>query len=816
MSLPGFELPGYEILEKLGEGGMAVVWKARQISLDRMVAIKILMPEWRQDTDAMARFRKESMAAARLKHSGIIQVFDAGETVDAVYFVMEFIDGYTIGHRIHKRGALDEETALDITLGVAAALSYAWESTKTIHCDIKPDNIMIDHDGTVKVADLGLARALGPSGSTGHDDYIVGTPNYISPEQARGEANLDCATDVYALGATLYHMVTGRLPFGDTPGTAPLERQQTDFLLDPLDLNQNLTPALGALIERMMIKDRTLRPAVWNNVIADLQEVREGYLPPGDLPPAGASTVLRGAWRIANPGKHRMQVNAPKKNVMTISAGAFEPGASHAAQTTPALARRPRNWTLVIIQIIIIASLIAIGLGATYMYLALHGKLDHLNLRKNKSGEVKKLPRALPKHTGTVERASASNTAATTVLVPAPRAIPDHVEPVAVTRTNAAPVAVPATQAVGVAAARTNAPPVPAAQHVPRSAHYQRAGHFFNYALDLYSAFSGKMNIPVVQRVEIALRQAVSDFNASREAQTDKGNVERRIQRCFQLLADARLSSKVAPPPGFSASSLPPLPSMDLPPEPPPEAYSNLAARVSAPAAAVAATTATTAVAVVTPPAPAGIQPAPVDEAALAAAWKTKPATRTAVMDEFRDLISLYAPDTEAGTQNLMLYDRVAYGAPAADAARVFGATAGAMQPLNGPLFPAGQYFVHDLSIPPVNGFNRLLLVVDRSDRVRAVQLMTEQPDDPAFQLPTSLFQARWRCYDFVRGATKANARWKIGYRVALIGKLARLDCELASDDATAAYGLGSVRARVYLYFPQVLAARMLERVDTP
>ena len=762
----------------------------------------------------MARFRKEAMSAARLKHSGIIQVFDAGETVDAVYFVMEFIDGYTIGHRIHKRGALDEETALDITLGVAAALSYAWESGKTIHCDIKPDNIMIDHDGTVKVADLGLARALGPGGSTGHDEYIVGTPNYISPEQARGEANLDCATDVYALGATLYHMVTGRLPFGDTPGTAPLERQQTDFLLDPLDLNQNLTPALGALIERMMIKDRTLRPKVWNDIIADLQEVREGYLPDGDLPPAGASTVLRGAWRIANPGKRRMQVSAPKKNVMTISAGAFEPGASHAAQNTPALARRPRNWTLVIIQIIIIASLIAIGLGATYMYLALHNKLPP-TLRRNKAGDVKKLPRPPPKHTGTVEQVGLATGATATVLVPAPRATPTNAEPVAVTHTP--PVAVSDTQVV--AAPRTNAPTPLAPGQVPRSAHYQRAGHFFNYALDLYSSYTGKMNIPVVQRVEFALRQAISDFNASREAQFDRSNVDRRIQRCFQLLADARLSSKVATPPGFTASSLPPLPTMDLPPEPPPEAYSNLLPSASAPLAATGAP----AVAAVAPPvvpavpaAPPGVPAAPVDEAALAAAWKTKPATRTAVMEEFRDLISLYAPDTEAGTQNLMLYERVAYGAPAAEAARAFGANAGGMQPLAGPLFPAGQYFVHDLTIPPVNGFNHLLLVVDRSDRVCAVQLMTEQPEDPAFQLPTSLFQARWRCYDFVRGTTKANARWKIAYRVALIGKLARLDCELASDDATAAYGLGTVRARVYLYFPQALAARMLERVDTP
>ena len=138
------------------------------------------------------------------------------------------------------------------------------------------------------------------------------------------------------------------------------------------------------------------------------------------------------------------------------------------------------------------------------------------------------------------------------------------------------------------------------------------------------------------------------------------------------------------------------------------------------------------------------------------------------------------------------------------------------MQPLKSPLFPNGHYFIHDLTIPPANGFTRLLLVVDRADRVVAVQLVAEQPDSTTPQLPTSLFQARWRCHDFVRGLTKTDARWKMAYRVALIGNLARLDCELAADDASAAYGLGAVKARVFLYFPQALAARMLERVDTP
>ncbi|TAN39185.1 MAG: serine/threonine protein kinase [Verrucomicrobia bacterium] len=777
MDKPPFELPGYELLETLGEGGMAVVWKARQRSLDRLVAIKILMPQWRQDADAMARFRKEALAAARLKHSGIIQVFDAGETVDAVYFVMEYVAGYTIGERIRKHGPLDEETALDITLGVAAALSYAWQSAQMIHCDIKPDNIMIDHDGTVKIADLGLARALGPTGTTGADEYIVGTPNYLSPEQARGEADLDCGTDVYALGATLYHMVTGRLPFGDTPGTMPLERQQTDFLLDPLDLSPNLSPVLGALIERMMVKDRQLRPATWRQVIGDVQEVREGYLPAGDLPPAGASTVLRSAWRTENPGRHRPPPHVPKKALLTISPAAqLHPAVARPTQPTSTRARHRRNWSVVIGQVVIIAALVVTGYAALYLYLNLSGKLSvYRELPPPKTGEIGKREGSAPKAPVTHP-----------VVASVPQVSPAPTTTVVV----ATPPPEPVVAVTDVAPAETNAPPPPVVVPPPanveakvkpngnhHSALYRRAARFYNYALDLHRAYADRTNLRVVQRVEAACRQATADFNACREAQTDKASVDQLVQQCYQVLADTRLTAKTANATGPAASALPPLPSMDLPDE----------------AAA-----------------PDNLQPA------LAAAWKTKPAKRAAVQDEFRDLFSLCPPARAIGTQNLLLYDRIAYGMSAADAARLFGATSGAMQTLASPLFPAGHYFLHDVVITPVDGFNHLLLIVDHADRIVAVQLVTDQPTDGELRLPPTLFQAQGKCYDFIRVLSKPKTAWQIAYRVALVGKLARLDCELASDNSAAPLGLGAPRARSYLYLPQTLAAQMLERAEAP
>ena len=367
---------------------------------------------------------------------------------------------------------------------------------------------------------------------------------------------------------------------------------------------------------------------------------------------------------------------------------------------------------------------------------------------------------------------------ATSSLATAKKAVPP-VAPAPATPTNGAPAVRPAV-----------------AKHSPQ---YQRAARFYNYALDTYRQYTGRMSIPLVQHIETACRQAVSDFNACPEAQTEKAAVDQLVQRCYQLLADARLSSKVANAPGVTTATLPPLPSMELPAEPTPEPTTT-AVKTSAPA----------------PVAVPAIQPRPVDEAALAAAWKTKPATHTAVMEEFRDLFSLYAPDPDAGMQNLLLYDRIAYGMNAAEAARLLGTKADAMKPLQSPLFPSGHYFLHDVALPPTTGFERLLLVVDRADRVVAVQLLIEKPTGTELQLPASLFQSRWKCYDFIRVTTKPSTEWRIAYRVALVGRLARLDSELAANNDAAPLGLGAPRVRSYLYFPQALAARMLERVDTP
>lgn len=291
--IPSFMLPNFEVLGLLGRGGMASVWKARQISLDRYVAVKILSSAFATDAEDIRRFREEARTAAQLKHPGIVEVYDANFSDGVYYFVMELVDGYTMGDLLRRKGRVTEEDSLIVAENVAVALDYAWTHFQMVHCDIKPDNIMVDADGTVKVTDLGLCRSvtLIKGESKGDADEILGTPAYMSPEQVYGSEKLDCRSDIYELGATLYHMVTGRMLFqGKTDDEmihCHVEQAQAP---DIRDFVSHVSPAFVLLLEKMLAKDASHRPRDWKLVLADLKRVREGHPPwPALLPPFGSS-----------------------------------------------------------------------------------------------------------------------------------------------------------------------------------------------------------------------------------------------------------------------------------------------------------------------------------------------------------------------------------------------------------------------------------------------------------------------------------------------------------------------------------------------
>jgi serine/threonine-protein kinase len=285
------DIPGYEILGPIGTGGTATVYRARQVSLDRIVALKVLSHQLVPDETAQQRFRTEGMAAARLTHANIVGVFDAGEVNGQPFFALEYIGGESVGDLLARKGRLQDDQALAVAESVAHALQYAWDRAAIIHCDIKPDNLLIDRDGTLKIADLGLARIL--SRREGQAErFVIGTPNYVSPEQARGEPDLDFRTDIYSLGATLYHMLTGVMPFSGAQGAAAMDMHLSEFLADPSIVNPAVTKQAAALIEKLMVRDRARRYANWDEVLVDIETVIHGNMP-AQLAQPETSTVRR-------------------------------------------------------------------------------------------------------------------------------------------------------------------------------------------------------------------------------------------------------------------------------------------------------------------------------------------------------------------------------------------------------------------------------------------------------------------------------------------------------------------------------------------
>ncbi len=276
-----FEIPGYTILERLGKGSMGMVFKARQTSVDRIVAVKILLDALAQNKEFIKRFDREAKIAAKLAHNNIVNAIDAGEVDGHHFFVMEYVEGSTIKDALDKDKVIEEKTSLRIVMAVAEALKHA-QQRGLIHRDIKPENVILTKDGAVKLADLGLARLTADEKwAMSEAGMAIGTPYYISPEQVRGQVDVDIRSDIYSLGATLYHMVTGRVPYdGETP--TEVMRQHVDknsTLVPPDHVNTHLSSGLGMVVETMMAKNRENRYRNPDDLILDLKCLLAGDSP---------------------------------------------------------------------------------------------------------------------------------------------------------------------------------------------------------------------------------------------------------------------------------------------------------------------------------------------------------------------------------------------------------------------------------------------------------------------------------------------------------------------------------------------------------
>ena len=238
----------YELIEKIGEGGMAVVYKGKDRLLNRYVAIKILRPEYTKDEQFIESFKRESQASARLSHPNIVGVYDVGKEGNIHFIVMELIDGKVLSEVIKEKGRIEYKEAISIIRQVASALSLAHKN-QIIHRDIKPHNILITSTGVAKLADFGIAKAVSAATIVGGSSKIMGSVHYFSPEQARG-AYVDERSDIYSLGVVLYEMLTGHVPFdGDNPVSIALMH-----INDPLPPLTKEVPAIPPQLEKIVNK----------------------------------------------------------------------------------------------------------------------------------------------------------------------------------------------------------------------------------------------------------------------------------------------------------------------------------------------------------------------------------------------------------------------------------------------------------------------------------------------------------------------------------------------------------------------------------
>lgn len=283
----GENIGPYRIIEQLGQGGMATVFKAYHAALDRYVALKVLHPAFNQDQTFTARFQREARVVAKLEHSNIVPIYDYSEHEARPYLVMKYIEGDTLKARLNQ-GPLKSNEIEDVINSIGSALAYAHRQG-ILHRDIKPSNVMIATDGSMYLADFGLARIAQAGESTMSSDSIMGTPQYISPEQAMGIKDLDAGTDIYSFGVMLYEMVVGQVPFSaDTPFSII-----HDHIYTPLPLPMKVNPNVPEPVQRVLLKALAKNRLDRYESVEEMMDAFKGAWTEAGVPMQGTAITMR-------------------------------------------------------------------------------------------------------------------------------------------------------------------------------------------------------------------------------------------------------------------------------------------------------------------------------------------------------------------------------------------------------------------------------------------------------------------------------------------------------------------------------------------
>ncbi|GAB4151501.1 MAG: hypothetical protein Kow00107_02150 [Planctomycetota bacterium] len=281
---------GYQIIGKLGEGGLGVVYRALQLSMGREVALKLLHPRWNFDEEFKRRFLLEARLLGKLNHENLVQVYDVGKDKGRLYFSMELVQGRTIEDIVNEEGPLSVDFALDLMYQVTRAIDYLWQY-KIVHRDIKPGNIMVDPKGKAKLMDFGFVKPKVETIET-EPGMVLGTPDYISPEQAQGKTDIDIRSDIYSLGATFWHVLTGSPPFSGS-GSTVMRAHLVKGIPSAKTVNPEIPDELCAILEKMTARNPADRFQTPEELLNEISLYRAQRKLEVEKLPRGGSTIVR-------------------------------------------------------------------------------------------------------------------------------------------------------------------------------------------------------------------------------------------------------------------------------------------------------------------------------------------------------------------------------------------------------------------------------------------------------------------------------------------------------------------------------------------
>ena len=322
------QLGDFKLVRRLGKGGMGEVFLAQQVSLDRPVALKVMNKQFSSHPDFVARFKREAQTMAKLDHPHIVRGYAVGEDQGLLFLAMELVQGRSMQDWLNQLGRLPVGDALHVTRVIGEALAYA-HGLNLIHRDIKPDNMLVTNDGVVKLSDMGLAKATDEDMSMTASGAGLGTPFYMAPEQGRNAKHVDGRSDIYALGCTLYHFVTGKLPFtGDSPTELILAKEKGTFVR-ARSLNPEVPERLDLVIDKMLARDPKHRYATCQEMLKDLQSVSAGNpalsfiagarAQPSAAPHPAADTTNRAGATKAGEHKWFLMMPTPEGKIRKMS-----------------------------------------------------------------------------------------------------------------------------------------------------------------------------------------------------------------------------------------------------------------------------------------------------------------------------------------------------------------------------------------------------------------------------------------------------------------------------------------------------------------